>query len=192
MAKAGTYSRQKMAIPAASFESERLCLRPMNADDEAELWEMLSSAEVLEYIPLEPATDRQATKTQILADFAAGERFKFFFAVTWKSPAEDQSKDMIAWVLMRPMEDGKSMELGYWLLPEVWGMGVATEAATAVVTHCPPLMDFPKQDITAHVLIGNHASRNVLEKVGLEYTGEGQIELENKTVDVWGLAWPQE
>lgn len=64
---------------------------------------------------------------------------------------------------------GISKELGYWLAPEAWGKGYATEAATA-------LIDFYfAQNNVDHILSGYHSgnvrSKNVLVKLGFKPSG---------------------
>ncbi len=183
MAIEGTYSREVMSLPEEPFESERLRLQPMTAGDESALWRMLSSEEVLRFIPLDPAMDRAESRQKSLAEFEEGIRYKFFFAVFWKNPEGDQSEEMIGLEILRPFEDGSAMEIGYWFQEEVWGMGLATEATIAVADHCPDKMNFPKEDIAAIVQVGNHPSKRVLEKTGLEVL---QTEQEGDQ-DIWYL-----
>ncbi|GHF12208.1 hypothetical protein GCM10017044_02660 [Kordiimonas sediminis] len=182
-APAGTYSRSDMTLPSEAFETERLRLQPISFDDKEAFWRMRSSPEVMRFIPVDVATDKDELFREIEADFAKGERFKFFFAVFWKNPDADQSSEMIGLEIMRPLEDGTGMEIGYWFLTEVWGQGVATEATRAVAQYCPPLMGFPRQHIMASVAVGNTGSRRVLEKTGLDVR---YIYKENGA-DVWYL-----
>ena len=61
------------------------------------------------------------------------------------------------------------MELGYDLHPDVWGQGLATEAARAVVDAA--LGPLGVERVVAVVKPANAASRRVLEKVGLRESG---------------------
>ncbi len=185
------YSRDKMALPPEPFTSNRLRLRPLDKGDEPVLWQLMSDPKVVKYIGLPVETDREICRQTRLDEFAGGKRFKFFYAVEWKAPREsDAVHSMIGFVLLRPMEDGETIEIGYWILPALWGKGIATEATAAVVAHCAPLMNFPKEDISATVMIGNHASRRVLEKVGLQVTGEDIEDLPNGEIGrIWLLRW---
>jgi len=56
-------------------------------------------------------------------------------------------------------------ELGYRLLPEVWGLGYATEGARALIRHGFASLDLTS--IVATTMTLNLASRRVLEKAGL-------------------------
>ncbi|MDJ1135081.1 GNAT family N-acetyltransferase [Streptomyces iconiensis] len=63
-------------------------------------------------------------------------------------------------------------ELGYLLAPGVWGLGYATELATALVdwhhTHPEPGVD---ASLRAYAAIDNQASRKVLDRAGFQLTG---------------------
>jgi RimJ/RimL family protein N-acetyltransferase len=103
-------------------------------------------------------------------------RFKFFNAVEWKKPPAGKEGFMIGWVLFRPTEDGRYVEVGYWFLPEAWGKGLATEAGRAMIEGHRQAVGVPYADIYAEAYVGNHASRNVLEKLGLEVRSEGAFD----------------
>jgi RimJ/RimL family protein N-acetyltransferase len=65
-----------------------------------------------------------------------------------------------------PMRD--SLEVGYWLLKEARGRGVATRSVRAAVDHAFANGIFR---IEAHVRLGNTASERVLERLGFEREG---------------------
>jgi len=70
--------------------------------------------------------------------------------------------------------DGRSRrELGYVLAPSVWGRGLATELARALVTwhveHPDPRVS---AELAAFAFTDNTASRRVLEKAGFACVGE--------------------
>jgi len=68
---------------------------------------------------------------------------------------------------LAPDEDGH--ELGYWLAPEAWGRGYATEAGRAVVAIARHALGL-KRLHSGHFL-DNPASGRVLEKLGFEPVG---------------------
>ena len=71
---------------------------------------------------------------------------------------------------LQPLEHkGPEVELGYDLHPDVWGQGLATEAARAVVDAA--LGPLGLERVVAVVKPANAASRRVLEKVGLRESG---------------------
>jgi RimJ/RimL family protein N-acetyltransferase len=200
MAIGNIYLRAECSLSDEIIESGRLRLRPFEAKDAEAFWLMRSSPAVMEYIPWDVATDKSAMYQEYADALALGERFKFFRAVEWKTlpPGGKYTGNahtggdntgtqgfMIGWVLFRPTEDGRFVELGYWFLPEAWGQGLATEASKAMVEGHRAAVGVPLADIYAAVFVGNDASRRVLEKVGLEVTAEG-IEYGKPT---WELYW---
>jgi RimJ/RimL family protein N-acetyltransferase len=63
------------------------------------------------------------------------------------------------------------LTIGYALAPEVWGKGIATEAALAAIEAGFALTNAVEMLATAHV--ENPASRRVLDKCGFAHTGTG-------------------
>ena len=71
---------------------------------------------------------------------------------------------------LQPLEHkGPEVELGYDLHPDVWGQGLATEAARAVVQAARGPLGLDR--VVAVVKPANAASRRVLEKAGLREAG---------------------
>ena len=66
-------------------------------------------------------------------------------------------------------EHGGELELGYRLHPDVWGRGLASEGAAAVLAHALDRPDVTR--IYAHALLSNGPSLRVLEKIGMTYAG---------------------
>lgn len=68
---------------------------------------------------------------------------------------------------LRPRpEKPKDWEIGYYLRPEEWSKGFATEIACRLVGYAFGALDL--SEVYATVDVENHASRRVLEKVGME------------------------
>lgn len=59
------------------------------------------------------------------------------------------------------------VELGYIVVPELWGHGYATEMANAVANHAFTTLDL--RELVAFTKTDNAASRRVMEKVGFVY-----------------------
>jgi ribosomal-protein-alanine N-acetyltransferase len=64
-------------------------------------------------------------------------------------------------------EEGDLFELGYMLDRDYWGMGLATEAARAVLAHGFCTLELSQIWATAHA--ENTASRRVMEKLGMTF-----------------------
>lgn len=59
--------------------------------------------------------------------------------------------------------------LGYWLLPDAWGKGIATEASVAAIAHFFEVSD--KDVLTSGYFVGNAPSAKVLRKLGFKPVG---------------------
>lgn len=78
-------------------------------------------------------------------------------------------------------DDARTAEMGYALSPEVWGQGIASEAAKAVID-----WGFNSANLDAiesRALVVNRASCRVLQKSGLRRVGHGNLYMpaRNKT-----------
>jgi ribosomal-protein-alanine N-acetyltransferase len=60
-------------------------------------------------------------------------------------------------------------ELGYWLMPECWGRGIATECVGAMLEHAWGPMALHR--VAAEVDVENHASRRLLDRLGFRLEG---------------------
>jgi len=65
--------------------------------------------------------------------------------------------------------DGDTHQLGYWLTPDAWGRGFATEAGEAVIAMARHALGLRRLD--AYHFVDNPASGRVLTKLGFRATG---------------------
>ncbi len=81
---------------------------------------------------------------------------------------EEATDKFIGWVCLRPeTESGLRYELGYRLLPEYWGKGIASEAALAMMRK--GFLEWKVPEIFAIAYVENRGSVRVMEKVGLRF-----------------------
>lgn len=66
-------------------------------------------------------------------------------------------------------EEGGEPALGYWLAPDAWGRGYATEAGRAVLAIARDALGLRR--LRASAFVGNAASARVLAKLGFRPTG---------------------
>ena len=91
--------------------------------------------------------------------------------------AERQERIGICGLVKR--DEFRHPDLGYALLDERSGKGYATEAAFAVLQHAIAGLELPI--VLAIATPGNHASRRVLEKIGMRLDAES-----DRCIYVWG------
>lgn len=83
----------------------------------------------------------------------------------WTARRSDNGA-FVGWFCLCNESEGLA-ELGYRLRRAEWGQGFATEGATALVTW--GLFGGGYERVFASTMSVNHASRRVLEKVGMKY-----------------------
>lgn len=77
-----------------------------------------------------------------------------------------ESSEVIGFCGLKFLPEYGQPDLGYRMLPEYWGQGIATEASLAVLQHGREELGL--KDIIGMVMISNIASQRVLEKLGFE------------------------
>lgn len=65
-----------------------------------------------------------------------------------------------------------ALELGYWIAPDYWGLGFATEASRAMIDIARHALQRPR--VLARHFVDNPASANVLRKLGFVRTGKAE------------------
>lgn len=82
---------------------------------------------------------------------------------------EDATPHLIGGIGVHPGTQPGTHELGYWLTPEAWGKGYATEAGQAVLSAARYALGVTR--LRATHMIDNPASGKVLRKLGFRETG---------------------
>jgi [ribosomal protein S5]-alanine N-acetyltransferase len=147
------------------FQTPRLYLRRFTEADAALIRKLNSQPGVLQYIPEPvPASDEEATAIIINIILPQYKNNLGRWAVHIK-----EGDAFIGWCGLKKINN--DTDLGYRFLPSAWGKGYATEAAKATVEYGHTVLRLPK--IIAHAHIDNIASQKVLEKIGMQFAGEG-------------------
>ncbi len=150
------------------LETPRLWLRWPRAADAAAIARLAGDADVARMtaqIP-HPYPDGAAAEFILLARSGNARGESLTLALSKK---RGQS-EAIGCVGLRPLDDG-ALELGYWLGKSCWGRGLMTEAVREVVDMTFRYTEAP--EIRASAMIGNPASRRVLETCGFSLIGQG-------------------
>lgn len=144
--------------------TERLVLRALTPDDAEAFFRLNSHPEVMRYTGESPMPSVQAAR-EAIANYP-----------DWDDPgygrwgcllrSEGEAASPIGFCGLKWLPETGEVDLGYRLLPDYWGRGLATEAARAS-------LDFGFQtlglaQVVAMVLPGNAASVRVLTKLGME------------------------
>jgi len=152
-----------MPTAPASLETQRLILRPMQADDFSALLEIFTDPKVMDCFGVGPFTPNQMQgwlqrNLNHQAEFGYG-----LFSVIRKA-----DNKLIGDCGLEQMElDGRHIaELGYDFRSDTWHQGFATEAACAARDHAFRVLRLPA--LVSLIRVGNAASQRVAERVGMQ------------------------
>lgn len=149
-------------VPAPTF---RLAFRRLQAADAAVFFQLNSIPAVVQYTARPALASLEAAcKLLSSADFSQHDAAGFGrFAVL-----DGKTGAVIGLVGLRPASaEGISCApvlLGFRFLPQIWGQGIASEAAAAVVQYVFRQLQLPA--VAATVFAANKASQRVLAKLG--------------------------
>ncbi|GLU34874.1 GNAT family N-acetyltransferase [Trinickia caryophylli] len=88
----------------------------------------------------------------------------------WSIRERTAPERFVGWVLLIPDHGtGPDVEIGWRLVREAWGRGIATEAATALVAHAFETLRLPR--VIADIAAANAASLHVAQKLGMHRVG---------------------
>lgn len=150
-----------------NIETERLFIREIRDEDERGLFELDADPDVHRYLGNQPVK----TMEEIRKVIAFIQRQYQENGIGRWAVIEKSTGNFIGWTGLKRMTVQVNnhlnyYDLGYRFIKKYWGKGYATETAIATLIHGFKTMNL--EAIYAMVDIENHASRRVLEKVGLE------------------------
>ena len=147
------------------LETERLRIRPFEPErDAGPLHELWGDAEAMQFIPGGVKTSVDETRERLETLRARGRHGWGFWAIE-----ERESGRPVGGVGLFPLNwEGPEIELAYHVVPSVWNLGYASEAATAVLAAA---WEAGLDHVVAVAMPGNVASRRVMEKLGMSFEG---------------------
>lgn len=153
------------------YQSERLIFREFTKDDFALFYSVFSNELVMNYALI----DKFETKESILPYFnkvlANNETIKDRKAYEYAIFHKD-SNEFIGFAdveIYIQNSHGGNGEIGYFMLPEHWGKGYATEIATTMLTIC--FNHIKLHRVCASCNINNKSSENIMKKIGMKKEG---------------------
>ncbi len=155
------------------FETERLYLREFTPADAPLLFELNSDPEVTRYT-LDLMKDIQQAKEALENSILP--QYRLYGHGRWAVHLKE-NREFIGWcgLKTRLLEKGNSeIDLGYRFSQRYWGKGFATESARATIRYAFENLHYTV--LVGRALPGNLASMRVLEKCGMNYTGQEVIE----------------
>ncbi len=152
--------------PQPTLQSPRLLLRPLEWEDAPRIEELAGNPQVAATTlriphPYPPGLAERFIEEQEML-YHSGQGISFAIV--------EKSNGIICGCLgLGREEEHLRAELGYWLGPQFWGRGYATEAARLLLGYGFAVMRL--QRVIAHQFVFNAASGRVLEKLGMKREG---------------------
>jgi RimJ/RimL family protein N-acetyltransferase len=158
---AGTYACRAMA---AILETERLLLRELTEADADDLIALNANPNVRRFVGEGPLADHKAALEVLRGRIFP--QYRDHGVGRWAVILRDGGA-FIGWCGLKALPETKEYDLGYRLLEEHWGKGLATEASAAVLAWARERL--PGARIIAKALAGNGRSIRVMQKLGLRF-----------------------
>jgi len=148
------------------LETERLKLRRMYPSDAEDMFEYANREDVTRYLLWKPHPTLIHTREYL---YYIGERYRCGDFYDWAITLRDTGK-MIGTCGFAKLDPTNNLgEIGYVINPRYSGRNVATEAVRAVMEYGFSVLGLHR--IEARYMIGNAASRRVMEKSGMTFEG---------------------
>jgi RimJ/RimL family protein N-acetyltransferase len=142
-----------------------MLLREFTLGDVDAVYEFQTNPDVIRFMGGDGAVKTREDAERIIRDTWFVEYEKYGFARYAMVHQGDQR--VIGFCGLKYVPAVGMSDIGYRMLPEYWGQGLATEAARAVMDYSRDILHVEK--IFGEVVEENVASINVLEKLGLRH-----------------------
>lgn len=96
--------------------------------------------------------------------------FCFWRLLTKEGGSDGPAEEMIGFCGLQPLPATDEIEIGWWLAPEWWNKGLATESAREAMRDA--FQRFGLERIVAVAIPENRASIHVMEKLGMRFERE--------------------
>jgi ribosomal-protein-alanine N-acetyltransferase len=145
------------------IETKRLIFRKFVDDDLPLLIEQRSDPDVNRYLGGPKRQNAEALAIRMKFYMDCYERFGAGMCpMIWKETGE-----IIGTAGLQPLEDTGEIEVGYSIIKKYWGLGIGTEAAQGWMEYGFNKMGLER--IVAVAVVGNTASRRIMEKLGMKF-----------------------
>lgn len=156
---------EQPSIDCPVLVTERMVMRKPHPDDVPDLASLANNRRVAEMLMRMPHPYGEAEATAFVAASARRER-GCVYALTMA-----ETGAFVGCAGLNSTERG--LELGYWIGEPFWGLGLATEAAHALVDLAFRATRIETLSVSCRVI--NPASRRVIHKCGFQYAGQGMM-----------------
>jgi [ribosomal protein S5]-alanine N-acetyltransferase len=153
-------------MSAHRLESKRLLLLPWKSADWIAFKPIATDPLVMKYI-----SEGKSWPDERIIEFVERQirHYREFDFCLWKLIPKGENR-IVGFCGLQPLDDLPGIEVGWWLASDLWGQGLATEAAQAVLNDGFGRLGLPR--IVAVALRENRASIRIMEKLGMSYEKE--------------------
>lgn len=148
------------------LETDRLVMRKLETADTKDMYAYASREQTSRYLLWYPHNSEYATRgllERLKRDYRDGTYYEL--ALVYK-----ENGKMIGTCGITSFDDvNLSVEIGYVLNPDYWGMGLAAEAASVMINFA--FFEIGAHRVEARYMKGNENSRRVMEKCGMTFEG---------------------
>ena len=146
--------------------TERLILRPMRVSDAGDMFEYAKNPDVTRYLLWRPHPNIEHTRSYL--EYLAG-RYRLGMHYEWAVILKEENR-MIGTCGFCAVDCANNKgEIGYVLNPQYRGREIMPEAVHRVLRFGFDMMGLHR--IEARYMMGNDASRRVMDKVGMQFEG---------------------
>jgi RimJ/RimL family protein N-acetyltransferase len=153
------------------IQTARLALRPLRADDDARIFELIAHWDILRYLSTPPwPYEREHARTFVSAQMASNSD------VITSAIAHDGALIGIIGAVVKPAGSAqreRGYAIGYWLGQLYWGRGYMSEAARAFIAHVFAVTG--EDTLYSGAVSENAASLRIQEKLGFVRDGEAML-----------------
>ncbi|MBX6723875.1 MAG: GNAT family N-acetyltransferase [Dactylosporangium sp.] len=174
-------------FPTLTVETPRLLVRPIQADDATAVADIFADKQTQRWLPFpveDGVAEAHAWCTEVAAEQREGGAGDHYGVVR----REDERLVGCLWTT-RTDWVARLTEIGYAIVPDARGFGVAAEAVDALAIAL--ILEHGFHRVEMRVAPGNLASRRVAEKAGFTYEGllrdAGYVHSGRVDLEVWSL-----
>jgi RimJ/RimL family protein N-acetyltransferase len=159
------------------LQTKRLILREFNLSDTGFIIALLNSPTWLEFIVDKKIKSKKDAENYIQNSLIKSYKENGFGLWLVQLAKENKPVGMCGLVNRDTLED---IDIGFAMLPQYAGKGFGYEAAQATLNHAKDILKIKK--VVAITSKKNVASIKLLEKLGLTFTKEMELEKDNKVI----------
>lgn len=150
---------------SAMLETARTRMEAWQPEDAAAVRRLATDSRVMRHISGGEPWDDERIREFLARQIRQEEQLGYCL---WKLMLKETS-EMVGLCGLQPLAGTDEIEVGWWLAPEHWGKGIATEAALAALAWAFEQKKLSR--VVAVALPDNHASIRVMEKLGMRFEG---------------------